>query len=98
MKQEIVKGYVFLPFAKNMGKNIDKNLSGKYSNEKSGLDAIKTADLINNKIADVIAKSYNDNKITNTSSQNIPETNKISGFNTILQTKDVILREIYCTT
>ena len=81
-----------------MGKNIDKNLSGKYSNEKSGLDAIKTADLINNKIADVIAKSYNDNKITNISSQNIPETNKISGFNTILQTKDVILREIYNTT
>ena len=26
-----VKGYGFLSFAKNMGKNIRKNLSGKYS-------------------------------------------------------------------
>ena len=26
-----VKGYEFLPFAKNFGKNISKNLSGKYS-------------------------------------------------------------------
>ena len=26
-----VKDYKFLPFAKNMGKNISRNLSGKYS-------------------------------------------------------------------
>ena len=29
--QILVKGYEFLPFAKNMCKNIGKNLSGKYS-------------------------------------------------------------------
>ena len=46
-----VKGYGFLPFAKNMGKkfskNISKNLSGKYSQElhdhakQSPADALK---------------------------------------------------------
>ena len=29
--QILVKGYGFLPFAKNMCENIGKNLSGKYS-------------------------------------------------------------------
>ena len=48
-----MKGYQFLSFAKNMGKNIgkciSKNLSGKYSQKlldhvkKSAIDAIKTA-------------------------------------------------------
>ena len=29
--QIFVKGYGFLPFAKNFGKNISRNLSSKYS-------------------------------------------------------------------
>ena len=85
-----VKGYGFLSFAKNIG----KNLSGKYSQilfyriKKSTTDALKTAskraiqktveatgDLIGNKIAD---------KITNTSKAN-----------TTPQTEDVKPREVY---
>ena len=31
-----VKGYGFLSFVKNIGKNITKNLSGKYSHELFG--------------------------------------------------------------
>ena len=44
-----MKCYVFLSFAKNIGMNISKILSGKYSQKlldsakKSGTDALKTA-------------------------------------------------------
>ena len=44
-----VKGYGFSSFAKNTGKNISKNLSGKYGQKlldhakKSATDALKTA-------------------------------------------------------
>ena len=48
------------------------------------LEAI--GDLIGNKIAD---------KITNTSSENVPETNSINRFNSTLQTERVIPKEIY---
>ena len=51
-KRIFVKGYGFLPFAKNMGENIGKNisksLSGKYSpklldhTKQSDIDALKT--------------------------------------------------------
>ena len=48
-KDEIfIKGYGFLSFAPNMGKNISKNLSGKYSQKllghtkQSTTDALKT--------------------------------------------------------
>ena len=46
--QIFVKGYRFLSFAKNMGKKIIKNLSGKYSQKlldyakQSATDALKT--------------------------------------------------------
>ena len=65
-----VKGYGFLSFAKNMGKNLSNKCSQKLldSAEKYMTDAIKTVskreirktaeatgDLINNKIADIIA-------------------------------------------
>ena len=64
-----VKGYGFLSFAKNMGKNLNNRYSKKLINtaKKSTTDAIKTAsnrviqktaeatgDLIGNKIADKI--------------------------------------------
>ena len=64
-----VKGYGFLPFAKNMGKSLNNKYGLKYldSARKSKTDAIKTAskgaiqktveatfDLIGNKIADKI--------------------------------------------
>ena len=45
--QIFVKGYEFLLFAKNMGKNISKNLSGKYIQnlldhaKKSATEALK---------------------------------------------------------
>ena len=48
------------------------------------LEAI--GDLIGNKIAD---------KITNTSSENVPETNSINRFNSTLQTEGAIPKEIY---
>ena len=70
MNQEIyVKGYGFLPFAKNMGKSLSNKYGQKLldSAKKSTTDAIKTAskraiektaettgDLIGNKIADKI--------------------------------------------
>ena len=47
--QIFVKGYGFLSFAKYMGKNTSKNLSGKYSQKllvhakKSATDAITTS-------------------------------------------------------
>ena len=52
-----VKGYGFLTFAKNMGKNISNNLSSKYSQKP--LDLIQkaaeaTSNLIGNKIANTI--------------------------------------------
>ena len=74
-----VKGYGFLSFAKNIGKNITNKYSQKLvdSAKKSATDAIKTAskreiqktaeangDLIGNKIAD---------KITNTSKKSPKE-------------------------
>ena len=46
--QIFVKGYGFLYFAKNMSKNIGKNVSGKYSHKlldhakQSTTDALKT--------------------------------------------------------
>ena len=71
MNQEIyVKGYGFLPFAKNMGKSLSNKYGQKLldSAKKSTTDAIKTAskravqktteatgDLIGHKIADKIA-------------------------------------------
>ena len=82
-----MKCYVFLSFAKNIGMNISKILSGKYSQKlldsakKSGTDALKTAskraiqktaeatgNLIGKKIADAVAKSYDNNEITRTTS------------------------------
>ena len=82
-----MKCYVFLSFAKNIGMNISKILSGKYSQKlldsakKSGADALKTAskraiqktaeatgNLIGKKIADAVAKLYDNNKITRTTS------------------------------
>ena len=66
---------------------------------KVSTDALKTSskraiqntleaigDLIGNKIAD---------EITNTSSENVPETNSINRFNSTLQTAGVIPKEIY---
>ena len=79
-----VKGYGFLYFAKNMEKNIGKNLKGKHIQlcqlrfknfwiipNESATDVFKfapkrviqktaetTSDIIANKIADVVAKSY----------------------------------------
>ena len=47
--QMFVKGYGFLSFAKNFGKNISRNLISKYSqklldhSKKSTTDALKTA-------------------------------------------------------
>ena len=43
--QTFVKGYGFLSFAINMGKNISKNLSSKYSQKllDHATDALKTA-------------------------------------------------------
>ena len=44
-----IKGYEFLSFVKNIGKNISKNLSGKYSQipfnhaKESATDALKTS-------------------------------------------------------
>ena len=89
-------------------KNIGKYLCGKYSKNfwysyswatKVSTDALKTSskraiqntleaigDLIGNKIAD---------EITNTSSENVPETNSINRFNSTLQTAGVIPKEIY---
>ena len=67
-----MKGYGFLSFAKNMGKNLSNKYGQKrlYSAKKSTTDAIKTAskraiqktaeatgDLIGNKIADKISLS-----------------------------------------
>ena len=67
---------------------------------KVGADAFKTAskrviqeaaeaiaESTGNKLADVVAKSYNGDRITRTTSQNIPETNSINGLNSTLQTK-----------
>ena len=74
-----VKGYGFLSFAKNMGKNLNNKYTKKILDtaKKSTTDAIKTAskrafqktteatgDLIVNKIAD---------KITNVSNKKLPE-------------------------
>ena len=76
-----MKSYEFLSFAKNMGKNtnenISKKLSGKYSNKvldhakqyATGVLKTKseaTGDLIGNRIAKAVAKSY-DSKITKVS-------------------------------
>ena len=54
-----------------------------------------TGDLFGNKIADVIAKSHNDDKITKNTSQNTSSKSK-----TIMQIEnaDEISREIYITT
>ena len=67
-----------LSFAKNIGKNLTKNLSGKYTQKllDHATDALKTTskrviqktaaatgDLMDNKIADAVAKSYH-GKIT----------------------------------
>ena len=47
--QIFVKGFGFWPFARNMGKNISKNLRSKYSQKpldhakRSAIDALKTA-------------------------------------------------------
>ena len=67
---------------------------------KVGADAFKTAskrviqeaadaiaESTGNKLADVVAKSCNGDRITRTTSQNIPETNSINGLNSTLQTK-----------
>ena len=73
--QIFVKGYVFLSFAKNMGKiigkSISKNLSGKYSQKlldhakQSATDAIKTS---SKRVIQKIAAATSDlisNKIAN---------------------------------
>ena len=55
-----VKGYGFLSFAKNMGKNLSSKYGQKLldSAKKSTTDAIKTGDLIGNKIADKNNKCF----------------------------------------
>ena len=65
-----VKGYGFLSFAKNMCKNIGKNLSGKYSQnlldsaKKSTTDAVKTA---SKRVIQKTAEATGDYEITKTS-------------------------------
>ena len=76
-----VKGYGFMSFAKNIGKNLSNKYSQKIidTNKKSATDAIKTAsqraiqktaeapgDLVGNKIADKITS------ISKTSIKNLP--------------------------
>ena len=80
-----VKGYGFLPFAKNMGKSLSNKYGQKLldSAKKSTTDAIKTAskraiqkaaeatgDLIGNKIADEITSVSKKKSINNNNNNN----------------------------
>ena len=55
-ERRYVKGYGFLSFAKNIGKNLSNKYGQKLvdSAKKSATDALKTGDLVGNKIADKI--------------------------------------------
>ena len=93
----LVKGYGFLSFAKSIG----KNLTGKYRQrllhiaEKSAVTKVATDTLkttwkrafqktVCNKI---LVRIKIADKISNTSSQNGPETNSIKSLNTAIQTR-----------
>ena len=101
----LVKGYGFLSFAKSIG----KNLTGKYRQrllhiaEKSAVTKVATDTLkttwkgafqktVCNKI---LVRIKIADKISNTSSQNGPETNSIKSLNTGIQTEDAIRSGIY---
>ena len=101
----LVKGYGFLSFAKSIG----KNLTGKYRQrllhiaEKSAVTKVATDTLkttwkrafqktVCNKI---LVRIKIADKISNTSSQNGPETNSIKSLNTAIQTEDAIRSGIY---
>ena len=84
-----VKDYQFLRFTKNIGKNV----SGKYIQNlfDSAPLATKAADdLIGNKMADTVAKLYNDDKITRFTSKNA-----LSKSITPMQTENKTRKEIY---
>ena len=101
----LVKGYGFLSFAKSIGKNVTckyrqrlLHIAEKSVVTKVATDTLKTTwkgafqktvcnkILVRIKIAD---------KISNTSSQNGPETNSIKSLNTAIQTEDAIRSGIY---
>ena len=101
----LVKGYGFLSFAKSIGKNVTckyrqrlLHIAEKSAVTKVATDTLKTTwkgafqktvcnkILVRIKIAD---------KISNTSSQNGPETNSIKSLNTGIQTEDAIRSGIY---
>ena len=101
----LVKGYGFLSFAKSLG----KNLTGKYYQrllhiaEKTAVTKVATDTLktnwkrafqktVHNKI---LVRIKIADKISNTSSQNGPETNSMKSLNTAIQTEDAIRSGIY---
>ena len=62
-----VKGYIFLPFAKNMGRNIGKSINKNLQQMRLRLlqkyqfkEMQKQLVICFNNIADALAKSYND--------------------------------------
>ena len=101
----LVKGYGFLSFAKSIG----KNLTGKYRQrllhiaEKSAVTKVATDTLKTNwKRAfqktvcnKILVRIKIADKISNTSSQNGPETNSIKSLNIAIQTEDAIRSGIY---
>ena len=87
-----VKGYGFMSFAKNIGKNLNNKYSQKIIDtaKKSAMDAIKTAsqrttgDLVGNKIADKITgkASPKDLSISKKSTKKLPNINEDSELST----------------
>ena len=81
-ERRYVKGYGFLSFAKNIGKNLSNKYGQKLvdSAKKSATDALKTGDLVGNKIADKItiikktAKKLQDDELqSNKANNEIPK-------------------------
>ena len=100
-ERRYVKGYGFLSFAKNIGKNLSNKYGQKVvdSAKKSATDALKTAgkraiqktaettgDLVGNKIAD---------KITSISKKNQQKSSKMMSCNQIKQIMKYQKKDIY---
>ena len=101
----LVKGYGFLSFAKSIGKNVTckyrqrlLHIAEKSAVTKVATDTLKTTwkrafqKTVHNKI---LVRIKIADKISNTSSQNGPETNSIKSLNTAIQTEDAIRSGIY---
>ena len=97
-----VKGYEFLPFPRNMGKNISKTLSSKYSQklldhaEKFATDSLKTnSKRVNQKsseaIGDLIGSKIVD-KITRVS-KTLPQNNAVTNEEEILRERYISLQK-----